>query len=96
MDCGPQSTKPAELTVCEAAKLLGVSRHSVYRYIRQGLLPRRHVGLPNSRRATYRLLADEVMDLRNAYERHDCPEPTGRRKATKRITTADLEFIRLR
>jgi len=96
MASAAQSTTPSELTVSAAATILGTSRHTVYRLIHDGFLSYRQVGLPISRRPTYRVLADEVSQLRQRYERKttnlSVPHP---RKITKHVTTDDLEFIRI-
>ena len=85
-----------ELTPREAADVLGVSRHTVYRLIRDGALEARSAGLPNSRRPNYRILEREVIELRTSFTRqkrsHQRP---GSRKAQKLITTNSLKYIRL-
>jgi excisionase family DNA binding protein len=89
-----QSTDPVELTVSAAASTLSISPDTVYRLIHGGHLRYRQVGLPSSRRPTYRLLADDVLELLQRYERqHQSPEVPSQRKTTKRVTTGDLEFI---
>jgi hypothetical protein len=91
-----QADANLETTVSGAASLLGVSRHTVYRLIGEGVLGCRNVGLPWSRRPSYRVLVDEVRRLRQPYERHTHgPATSGQRKATKRVSTAELEFIRM-
>jgi excisionase family DNA binding protein len=93
----PDAQSGAELTVSQAATMLGISRHTVYRLIREGVLCCRRVGLPSSRRPTYRVLADEVSTLQRRYERQTSQNANGSpRKALQRITTNDLKFIRLR
>lgn len=96
MSSATQSTTPAELTISAAAAILGSSRGTVYRLVHQGVLRYRLVGLPGSRRPTFRVLADEVNQLRHHYERrttgHLKPQP---RKTTKQSTTQELHYIRL-
>jgi excisionase family DNA binding protein len=96
MESDAQLIAAVELTVSAAARTLAISPDTVYRLIHGGHLPFRQVGLPSSRRPTYRLLADDVLDLLQRYERqHQSPAVPSRRKTTKRVTSGDLEFIRL-
>jgi excisionase family DNA binding protein len=92
----PDAQSDAEVTVGEATQILGVSRDTVYRLIREGHLRCRKAGMPTSQRPTYRVLAEEVLQLRQRYERKTAPQfKPSQRKVTKRITANDLKFIRL-
>ena len=90
-----QSNGPDELQVGAAATILGTSRDTVYRLIHEGLLGYRCVGLPSSRRPTYRVLANDVYALREQHQRKQTERPSRHRKSTKRVSTDDLRFIRL-
>ena len=56
-----------ELTVAEAAEVLGVSQKTVRRYLSQGALIARDISTPASKRATCRIPLDAALDLRGAY-----------------------------
>ena len=85
-----------ELTPGEAADLLGVSRHTVYRLIRNGALKVRSVGLPGSRRESYRVLEREVIEMRTTFTRQKHPNQRSKsRRVQKRTTTDSLKHIRL-
>lgn len=57
-----------ELTIAEAAEALGVSRDTVDKYLRDGLLVARNAAPLSSRRRMIRIPWDAVLLLRNGYE----------------------------
>ena len=63
MPSATQLDPPTDITAQQAAKLLSVSTKTVYRYIQEGVLSYRDIGLPGAIRPSYRLLLDEVQAL---------------------------------
>ena len=59
---------PEELTVTEAAAILGVSRKTVLQYINQRMLPVRDVAPWGSVNHSYRLPKNEVLAMRTGYD----------------------------
>ena len=59
--------QPAELTVKQAAGLLGVSATTVRRRIMAGSLTARNAAQPSSRRPAWRLPADTIAVMRSGY-----------------------------
>ena len=62
-----QAAAVPELTVSEAAAILGVNRRTVLRLIQQGLLRYRSAALPTSIRPRYRIPRIDIMELRTDY-----------------------------
>jgi hypothetical protein len=61
------SELPEEVSVDQAAKILGVNRKQVVRYMEAGLTEWRDLSLPGSARSKYRLTLRSVMKLRTSY-----------------------------
>ncbi len=64
-----------ELSVAEAAAMMSVSRFTIYRYIRDGILSYRDIGLPGGGRPTYRLLQQEIESVLAKRLRHEWQPP---------------------
>jgi hypothetical protein len=58
---------PAELSLAEAADVLGVDKKTVLRYMRDGLLEWRDIAPPSSSRPTYRVKLESALKLRTGY-----------------------------
>jgi len=67
-----------ELSVAEAAAMMSVSRFTIYRYIRDGILSYRDIGLPGGGRPTYRLLQQEIENILAKRLRNNWQPPTHR------------------
>ena len=93
----PQQLLTPELTLTEAARLLGVDRRTVKALIEGGFLRARMAGRPRSLKPRYRLPKDDVLQLRNSYS-VGLPQQTitHNRKTTKRSCSCDLKHIRLK
>lgn len=57
-----------ELSVTACARMLGVDRKTVLRYIRAGQLPARDVAPAGSTRARLRVPVEDVRQMRNGYQ----------------------------
>jgi hypothetical protein len=90
-----QPTTIPELTVTEAAKLLGVSRRTVLRLIKANEIRFRSAAGPSSSRPRYRVPMIDVINLRNSYQKWT-DNPNSVRRRTKRTNdTIELRFIDL-
>ena len=58
-----------EVSLAEAARILGIDPRTVKGLIQQGLLRARLAGLPTSKRPRYRIPEQDVLTLRNSYQR---------------------------
>lgn len=58
---------PEEVSLAESAAILGVDKHTVKKYIDEGLLEWRNVAPPSSARPTYRVTLRSVVRLRTTY-----------------------------
>ncbi len=58
---------PEEVSVGEAAQILGCDERSVLAYMKGGFLVWRNIAPPSSRRATYRITLESVRELRTCY-----------------------------
>lgn len=58
---------PQEVNTAEAAKILGVSRRTVIRYIEDGLLLARDVAPMRSKQKNYRMPLEAVVEMRTGY-----------------------------
>jgi hypothetical protein len=65
---------PEEVTVRDAAGILGVDPKTVIGYITEGVLPARNIALPSSKRPVWRLKLGDVVELRTGYVRQE-PAP---------------------
>lgn len=61
------NTYPPELSVPQAAKILGVDANTVRRYVRDGELPARDISPAKSTRTSYRVPLDAVEAMRCGY-----------------------------
>lgn len=77
---------PPEVSLIEAAHLLGVDKKTVIKYIRGGLLEWRNIAPPTSSRPTFRIKLDSVVNLRTHYStgmvRGPLPRPSRQRRVT--------------
>jgi len=86
-----------ELSVPEAARILTVSRYTIYRYIREGVLSSRDVALPSSNRHCYRLLLVEVQNLKASRQRLGWRRPEKQlRQSTVQYSLNSLHRLRVR
>ena len=74
---------PREVCTAVAAEILGVSKDTVLRLKRAGLLEYRDAAVPGSSRPLYRFTLASVTELRTSYTR-DVPEAPKRRKQARR------------
>jgi hypothetical protein len=74
---------PQELSVSQAAKVLGVDRKTVLKYLGGGLLEWRDIAPPGSTRPTYRMKRESVIAIRTTY-RATGPSVRTRRKPVRR------------
>lgn len=69
---------PEEVSVRDAADILGIDPKTVLGYITEGVLPARDIALPSSKRAVWRLKLGDVVELRTGYVRHEpAPQSNG-------------------
>jgi hypothetical protein len=83
---GVKVTIPKEVSVDEAAKILGVARRTVTQYMEGGLLEWRDISTPKSSGPTFRLKLESVMKLRMNYQVGEVypPIPRVRRRPAQR------------
>ena len=88
----PQQDIVVELTVTEAACILGVSRRTVLRFVQRGALRFRSAAVPNSLRPRYRIPRTDVVDLRNRYHLRTTTPAAGKVRGG-RATSEDRKLL---
>ena len=88
---------PQEVTLKEAAQVLGCDAQTVMKFIRSGLLEFRDAGSPFNLRPTYRIKLESVVELRTTYRRQsDITSPRQKQqRRTATPSTTRLRHIRL-
>ena len=88
---------PGEVSVREAADILGVDKHLVLKYLDAGWLEWRDVSAPGSSRPTFRLKLDSVLQMRTTYRtgRPRAQPPPRARRRTAGSTSKRLRHIDL-
>ena len=86
---------PAELSLSEAARVLGVDKKTVLRYVRDGVLEWRDIAPPSSSRPTYRIKLESALKLRTGY-RSEPEEPAERkpRVARRQYQSRHVRIVR--
>ena len=75
-----------EVTIREAAELLGVGQKTVTKYVRQGLLIARDAAPPSSARPLWKLPLDAVLELRGGYVAlSECSAPASARRESPHL-----------
>jgi excisionase family DNA binding protein len=91
-----QQSAIAELSLSEAAQLLGIDRRTVKSFIEAGLLRVRFAGRPGSAKPRYRIPLDDVLSVRNSHRYMGRTWRTMQsQKVTKKVVVDELEHISL-
>lgn len=79
---------PAELSLAEAAAVLGVDKKTVLRYMHDGVIEWRNIAPPSSSRPTFRIKLESALKLRTQYT----SEPEQPRERTQRRRPATRQY----
>ena len=86
---------PPEVSLSEAAEVLGVDKKTVIKYLRGGLLEWRNIAPPTSSRPTFRIKLESVLNLRTHYSTGPEIEQAKRRRVVpKRYESRYVHIIR--
>lgn len=86
---------PKELSLSQAAELLGVDKKTVARYIRDGVLEWRNIAPPSSSRPTFRIKLESALRFRTRYTT-DPKQPESRpRRLPKATQPYQSQYVRI-
>ncbi len=87
---------PAELSLAEAATVLGVDKKTVLRYMRDGVIEWRNIAPPSSSRPTFRVKLESALKLRTAYtsEPAEARDRPGRKQSTRPYQSRYVRIVR--
>jgi hypothetical protein len=83
---------PEEVTTQQAATILGCSKHTVLRYLQEGLLEWRNAAPPSSNRPVFRFTLRSVLELRLDYQRGSLRLPAAEHNATRQRVVPASSF----
>jgi hypothetical protein len=87
---------PPELSLGEAAVVLGVDKKTVLRYMRDGVIEWRNIAPPSSSRPTFRIKLESALKFRTAYTSE--PAEAGDRpkqiRATRQYQSRYVRIVR--
>lgn len=96
LSSGQQVTVEAEVSIAEAAQILGVDKKTIRSYLQGGYLAWRDIAPPKSSRPTFRIKLESVMKLRNSHVTTPAFEPQARtRKEKVLVRDVVLKHVRL-
>lgn len=86
---------PAELTLTEAAEVLGVDKKTVIRYMHDGVLEWRNIAPPSSSRPTFRIKLESALKLRTGYQTETASESPGKRPQATARPGYQSKYVRI-
>jgi hypothetical protein len=89
---------PVEVRTREAAAILSCSKHTILRYLDDGLLEWRNLAPPSSARPEYRITLRSVLQLRLGYQTGSRPvaDPPRRKSGHRRSDSSGVRLQHLR
>lgn len=87
---------PPELSLAEAAEVLGVDKKTVIRYMHDGVLEWRNIAPPSSSRPTFRIKLESALKLRTHYtsEPEQPREHARKPRVTQRYQSRYVRIVR--
>jgi hypothetical protein len=89
---------PEEVTACQAAQILSVSKHTALQFLEDGLLEWRNAAPPSSSRPVYRITLRSVLRLRLEYKSGSARPPAApaenRRRKPRKTSAYEAKHLR--
>jgi hypothetical protein len=98
LSSGQQVTVEAEVSIAEAAQILGVDKKTIRSYLQGGYLAWRDIAPPKSSRPTFRIKLESVIRLRTDYQAGaaNTPPSPPPRKPRRPVVPYTSKHIKLR